>query len=176
MTEADDTHTTLGRRFRTPAHPDVLAAFGRALYTFLSLEESVTAVLYDAGHMDLSESRSLMAGGKSMELRVLADRYRGSGGDRQVAEKIDAALVAFDGARKEIRNQLLHAHPFTSKPDASGAYVPGLAYTAEDGESWKTLARSPNDLLDLAAAVEEAVDPLSDARAAVKATPPRTGT
>ncbi len=42
------THVTLGRRFRTPAHPHVLAGLGRALYCFLSLEESVTAILFDA--------------------------------------------------------------------------------------------------------------------------------
>jgi integrase len=30
----DDTHTTLGRSFRTPAHPEILSALGRALYCF----------------------------------------------------------------------------------------------------------------------------------------------
>lgn len=168
----DDKHITLGRRFRTPSHPDVVAALGRALYCFLSLEESVTAVLYDAGHADLSVSRGMMAGGKAAELRRLAERYRGPGGDASTAACIDKALGAFDAARKHARNQLLHAHPFTSEPDDAGNYVPGFGYTVEDGSSWITIARTPEDLLDLATEIEKAIDPLSAARTAVKAVPP----
>lgn len=43
--DLDDMHTTLGRSFRTPSHPDVLMALGRAQYTFLDLDESLTAIL-----------------------------------------------------------------------------------------------------------------------------------
>ena len=122
----DETHATLGRRFRTPAHPDVLAALGRALFCFLSLD---------------------------------------------IADALDAAVAAFRKARQSIRNELLHAHSFTACTDSDGRYLPGLAYTAKDGQSWKTISRSPQDLLDLAAAMEDALDPLNAARRLVQCTP-----
>lgn len=80
MTEdlEDGTHVTLGLRFRTPAHPHVLAALGRALYCFLSLEESVTAILFDAGAATLPMTRAKMAGDKEQAIVDLADRYRSS--------------------------------------------------------------------------------------------------
>ena len=127
----DDTHTTLGRRFRTPAHPDILAALGRALYCFLSLEESLTAVMYDAGAADLSETRSKMAGGKEEALKNLAKRYGGASNGAQVAAVLDAAADAFGDARDSVRNELLHAHPFTVGYEADGIYLLGLAYTAQ---------------------------------------------
>jgi hypothetical protein len=167
----DDTQTTLGRRFRTPAHPDILSALGRALYCFLSLEESLTAVMYDAGAADLSETRSKMAGDKEKALEDLAKRYRAASNGAQVAAVLDAAAVAFGDARKSVRNELLHAHPFTVGYDAKGTYLPGLAYTAKHGKSWKTVARSSDDLLDLATEIEHAIDPLSRARDAVKKLP-----
>jgi hypothetical protein len=142
------------------------------LYCFLALEETVTAILYDAGHADVSVARGMMAGRKSAELRRLAERYRGPGGDTGIAAVVDTGLDAFDAARKEVRNQLLHAHPFTSEPDQEGQYVPGFGYTAADGSSWKTIARTPADLLDLATEIEQAIDPLNAARTAVRAMPP----
>jgi hypothetical protein len=70
----DNTHSTLGRSFRTPAHPALLAALGRASYCFLSLEETVTAILYEAGRgaADLSTTRGKMAGDKEDALGQLA--------------------------------------------------------------------------------------------------------
>ena len=109
----DEAHTTLGRRFRTPAHPDILSALGRALYCFLSLEESLTAVIHDAGAGDLSETRSKMAGEKQRALKKLATRYRAASNGAQVPAILDAAAVAFGEAREYVRNELLHAHPFT---------------------------------------------------------------
>jgi hypothetical protein len=130
VADRDDTYTTLGRHFRTPAHPDVLAALGRAVYCFLSLEEGVTAVLYEAGAADLSTTRAEMAGGKEQALRDLAD---------QVATVLDKAAAAFHVARSTIRNELLHAHPFTAGRDDSGTYLPGLGYTAKDGSHGRRL-------------------------------------
>lgn len=66
---SESAYNSLGRHFRTPAHPDVLLALGRAHYTFLSLEETVVAILYDAQFMGLDQSRVLMAGGKVDMLR-----------------------------------------------------------------------------------------------------------
>jgi len=167
----DERHTTLGRAFRTPAHPDVLAALGRALFSFLSLEETVTAILYEAGAASLPETRGKMAGAKEAAMQDLADRYRSASGGVAVAETLDAAVAAFRHARQSVRNELLHAHPFTAGNNSAGNYLPGLAYTAKDGQSWKTISRSPQDLLDLAAAVEVALDPLNAARDVVRKTP-----
>jgi hypothetical protein len=74
-------------------------------------------------------------------------------------------------ARESARNELLHAHPYTAREDDEGNYLPGLAYTAKDGQSWKTVSQTPEDLLDLATEIERAVDPLSAARNAVQALP-----
>lgn len=167
----DDTYTTLGRHFRTPAHPDVVSALGRALFCFLSVEESVTAILYDAGAATLPLARAKMAGDKETALRDLADRYRRSTKGTSVAGALDAAAAAFGTARRTIRNEMLHAHPFTAGEDSDGQYLPGLAYTAKDGKSWKTISRSPVDLLDLASDIERALDPLARARRMVQATP-----
>lgn len=73
---AEGTHVTLGRRFRTPAHPAVLMALGRAQYTFMSLEENVSTVLYEAGMMTLPEARGKMAGEKEQALTNLSEKYR----------------------------------------------------------------------------------------------------
>ncbi|MBP3978497.1 hypothetical protein [Microbacterium sp. BLY] len=167
----DGKHVTLGRKFRTPAHPDVLVALGRAQYTFLSLEESVTAILYDAGAATLPETRGKMAHAKGQALRDLAATYREHPDGLAVAESIDAAFAAFDHARDVVRNKLSHAHPFTAGQDAHGSYLPGLAYTAKDGKSWRTLAATPEDLLNFATEIERAITPLGAARRAVKAMP-----
>ena len=165
MTDAqeDETHTTLGRRLRTPAHPDVIAALGRALFCFIDLEETVTAILYDAGVATLPMTRAKIEGGKELALLDLADRYRLSPAGVDIAYALDAAVAAFGDARRSIRNELLHAHPFTTGIDASARYMPGLAYTAKDGKPWKTVSRSADDLLDLAGSIEEALEPLNSA-------------
>jgi hypothetical protein len=141
------------------------------LYCFLSLEEGVTAILYDAGAGDLSQTRARMAGDKEKALRKLARQYRHSSNGSAPATILTTAADAFGGARAAVRNEVLHAHPFTAGTDAAGAYLPGLAYTAKDAKSWKTIARTPDDLLDLAEEVEDAIDALSAARAAVAQMP-----
>lgn len=168
---SDSTHTTLGRQFRTPAHPDVVAALGRALFNFLSLEETVSTILHEAGVAQLPTTRAKMAGGKEASLQDLADSYRSAANGLDVADALDVAVAAFRTARESIRNELMHAHPFTAGTDLDGNYMPGLAYTAKDGQSWKTVSRSPNDLLDLAKAIEEAITPLNAARQHVSASP-----
>ena len=77
MDDTNDTHTTDGERYRTPAHPLVVAALGRALWNFLPLEESVVAILYEGGAMTLTDARSLMASGKEHALVDLKDRLQG---------------------------------------------------------------------------------------------------
>lgn len=168
---AEDTHSTLGRRFRTPAHPEILSALGRVLYNFLSLEESVTAILYDSGFSTLSASRAKMAGAKEKELKTLANLYRESGQGEATAAALDHAAETFGQVRKTVRNELLHAHPYTVGKDKEGKYLPGLAYTTKDAASWKTLVQEPRDLLNLASEIENAIDPLSEARRKVQMTP-----
>jgi hypothetical protein len=170
LTVTDDTHTTLGRRFRVPAHPDVLTALGRATYSFLAIEETVTAILAEAGYCNLAVARGMMAGQKESALRLVADGYRGAS-DAATADALVAGADAFRDIRKGARNELLHAHPFTAGKDEKGAYMPGLGYTIPDGSSWKTLTQTPDDLLDLATTIEGAITPLTDAREAVAANP-----
>lgn len=169
--QADGTHVTLGRRFRTPSHPDVLLALGRAQYNFLSLEETVTAILYEAGVATLPETRGKMAGTKEKELRKLAERYRAHALGGEIAALLDTAAGAFSMAREVVRNKLSHAHPYTAGRDSEGNYLPGLGYTVSDGSSWTTLSSTPEDLLGLAADVEKAISPLGHARRAVRALP-----
>lgn len=120
-----ETHITLGRGFRTPAHPDVLSALGRALFCLLNLEESVTAILHDAGAATPPLTRAKMAGGKESALADLANSYRARPDGKDVADAIDAAVTAFRQARKSVRNELLHAHPFTAGHDAEGRHAGG---------------------------------------------------
>lgn len=167
----EGTHVTLGRRFRTPAHPDVLLALGRAQYTFLSLEESVTAILYDAGAATLPEARGKMAGDKEKALATLANEYRQHPAGAAVADILDVAIAAFKDARQLVRNKLSHAHPFTAGTDSAGNYLPGLGFTVRDGSSWETLSSTPEDLLDFATEVENAITPLGSARRAVQQLP-----
>jgi hypothetical protein len=135
------------------------------------MEETVTAILYDAGAESLSESRAKDAGKKEAALKNLADAYRVKPGSEDLGEAIDVAAIAFRRARRSITNVLLHAHPFTASEDSSGRYLPGLAYTAPDGESWRTVSQKPQDLLDLATQIEKALDPLNDARILVQGRP-----
>ncbi|MBD8519223.1 hypothetical protein [Plantibacter sp. CFBP 8804] len=171
VSPVDGTHVTLGRYFRTPAHPDVLVALGRAQYTFLSLEETVTAILYEAGVATLPETRGKMAGDKEQALQKLAARYRQHPDGALTAELLDTAVAAFRKARELVRNKLSHAHPYTAGKDTDGNYLPGLGYTVKDGTSWETLSSTPEDLLDFAAEVEMSISPLNAARMAVRDLP-----
>ncbi|POH57493.1 hypothetical protein [Arthrobacter glacialis] len=137
----------------------------------MSLEESVSAILFEAGASTLPEVQAKMAGSKERELENLADQYRLVASGVVVADALDQAVLEFRKARQSVRNVLLHAHPYTAGEDAEGNYLPGLAYTAADGQSWKTVSRTPEDLLDLATNIERAIDPLSVARLAVQTLP-----
>lgn len=130
---ANDAHTTLGRTFAIPADPDMLTAMGRALYNFLYLEELLTAVIHYAGAADLSITRGKMAHEKQQALEQLAGRYRKASNGAEAADEVDAAATAFGEVRTRVRSELLHAHP----------QAQGLGYTARDGQSWNTVARTP---------------------------------
>jgi hypothetical protein len=121
-----------GRQLRAPAHPDVLVALGRANYTFLSLERTVVAILYDAQFLDLDQSQILTAGRKVDMLRSLAKRYRRSKNGKDVALIIDNAIRAFDDVRDTVRNRLFHAQPFTA----------GSTTMATTSRAWRIRART----------------------------------
>jgi hypothetical protein len=160
----NDTHTTDGEHYRTPAHPLLISALGRAVWNFLSLEETVVAILYEAGTHDLGEARSMMAGAKAEALRRLGPWLRQRGASHHLVSTIEVAYEAFDLARSEYRNALLHASPFTAGYEEDGTYRPGLAMTTPSG---LVDARAPLDLHSLAHRIEDAIDPLSAARMGV---------
>ena len=58
----DEEYVTLGVPFRTPCPPDMVAAIGRVIYNFVSLEGQVASLLVDAHEVDAHEARTLMAG------------------------------------------------------------------------------------------------------------------
>jgi len=161
----DDTHTTDGEHYRTPAHPLVIAAIGRAMWNFLSLEESVVAILYESGAYDLSDARSLMAGGKENALRDLKSWLEARSESRELLESVQRSIDAFGHARREYRNALSHAVPFTAGYAPDGTYLPGLTLDTSTGA---LRAHSANELHEVAHRIEDAVDPLSDARSAVR--------
>lgn len=169
------TYHTLGRDFRTPAHPDVLTALGRALFNFLNLEEYIPGIIYIATGEGLSETRGKTAHRKEQALTNLARRYEAAGLP-EIADDLRTAVQAFSVAREEIRNRLLHAHPYTSGSDSEGAYLPGLAHTFKDGDRWITLSETPEELLDLATGIEKALSPLSTAYVRVIGRPLHTAT
>lgn len=78
---------------------------------------------------------------------------------------------AFRTARRDIRNKVDHSFPFSAGTDADGNYLPGLAYASLKTGDEETIAITPEDLLDLAEAIEEAIDRVAEAREAVNALP-----
>jgi hypothetical protein len=152
----DDSHTTGGRRFITPAHPGMVAALGRALWNFLALEETAVAILYMAGGRAsgeiLAEARALDAGGKKEKLQALRDSEAAEGWSPELAQLLERGIADFDSARRTRRNALLHAHAFTVE-FSGDHYQPGLAHTNRRQEV-VYLARNTDELLDIAEEIE----------------------
>ena len=144
----------------------MVSALGRAIWNCLSQEETVVAILVEAGQMSVSKARSGDAGEKEAGLKQLRKRLNDENARPDVLEALDAGIEAFNQVRKQARNALSHAHPFTVGYDEQGAYHPGLAHTSRGVE--RRLADGPAELLDLAHEVEEAIEPLSRARDAVR--------
>jgi hypothetical protein len=162
---SNDTHTTDGEQYRIPAHPDIISALGRAVWNFLCLEESVVAVLYEPGTYDLPAARSLMPGGKENALVDLKSWLGRQGASNDVLDAAQTAIEAFRLARREYRNALLHASPFISGYDENGTYLPGLVLSGPTGQRF---AHSAGDLHAEAHHIEHAIDPLSNARTAIR--------
>ena len=145
----------------------MIAALGRALWNFLSLEESVVAILHEAEFQALDEARRGTAGSKESALRGLRNKLNEQGAPADVIDEVDRGIEAFSAARSEWRNAISHAHPFTAGYAEDGTYLPGLSYTPPRGVH-RTIARNAADLHQIAHRIEDAIDPLSDAREAVR--------
>jgi hypothetical protein len=145
----------------------MVSALGRAVWTFLSLEESVVAILYEGGHSDLGSARSGTAGGKESALKGLRQQLKDEGASLDILAALDAGIEAFPHARVEWRNVLSHAHPFTAGYEEDGTYLPWLGFTDRKGH-YRTVALDANDLLEIAHRIEDAISPLGSARRAVR--------
>ncbi len=169
LTAMDDAYTTLGERYRTPAHPHVLAALGRAMWNFFALEESVVAIFYETRDSDWNALRAEDAGKKEERLRLLADQLEECGAGPAVRVAIEQAADAFKIARKRYRNVFSHSHPYTAGFDDDGRYLPGLAHLSKRGRDQDRRFDSPAALLEAAHRIEDAVDALGEAQAVVAA-------
>lgn len=163
MNQFDDAHTTCGEHFRIPAHPDMLAALGRAMWNFFSLEEGIVAILHRAQASDLNKSRSLDATRKEKRLKQLRDTLARSQASPSLVQSLDEVLIAFKDMRTRYRNALAHAQAFTAGVDGDGTYRPGLSHVARDG-SRVELAREASDLLAIAHEIEDAGRAIEDVR------------
>jgi hypothetical protein len=160
----DDTYTTGGRTFRTPAHAAMVSALGRALWNFLATEETVVAVLNQAeGHGVsgfLSSIRALPAGGKENRLEALRESQAVMDWPNEWLALLDAAIADFRQVRKTWRNALMHSHAYTVEPGPE--YQPGLAHTDSKTKEVTYLADDASDLLDIAQQIEDARGNLSE--------------
>jgi len=163
---ANDTHTTDGEHYRTPAHPETVAALGRAIWSFLALEGIVASILYEAGVCGLDAARGLDAGDKEHALQGLRSSLAMRNAPPEVLESLDEAIKAFRHARSEYRNALAHATPYTAGRDEDGTYRPGLVLRLPDGS--RLHAGEPSDLHKIAHRIEDASSALNAARRAIR--------
>lgn len=162
----DDAYKTGGERYRTPSHPAMIEALGRAMWTVLMLEELVLAVLHEADAPDWSGARALEAGPLESRLRRLAPELVAQGAGPAIPIAINAGADAFRDVRKRYRNALAHARIYAVGQEQSGRHLPGVAHHRSDG----TIARfaGPQALLDVAHHAERAIDPLGEALIVVR--------
>jgi hypothetical protein len=148
----------------------MVAALGRAMWNFFSLEEGVVAILYRSGALDLDSSRALDPRSKEQRLRQVRDVWRRDQAPSQLLDAMDRAISAFGEARKKYRNALAHAHAYTAGADDDGTYLPGLSHVTRNG-SRVELGKSPDDLLAIAHAVEDASEPIEEVRRLLRLAP-----
>jgi hypothetical protein len=163
MRRHDDSHTTCDEHFRIPAHPEMVAALGRAMWNFFSLEEGIVAILAKAQAADLNTARSLDPEGKEKRLRQLTNDLTRRKAPGELLDALKETVDDFRRLRKKYRNALAHAHAFTAGYDDDGTYLPGLSHTARDG-SRQLLAHEAQELLAIAHEIEEGGRPIGRAR------------
>lgn len=163
----NDTHTTDGEHYRIPAHPRMIAALGRAMWNFLSLEETAVAILAEVGTHNLTRARALMAGGKEMALKRALTELRRRGAPPTVLKALEKGIEAFALACSEYRNALAHAGLFTAGYDDDGTYLPGIALKGDSGA--ERMIRDASELHAEAHAIENCSAYLGEARTAITA-------
>ncbi|ACU60711.1 hypothetical protein [Chitinophaga pinensis] len=159
----NDTNTTDGVYYRIPSHPAIISALGRCLYNYLALEESVVAIIYEADETALTLVRTKMGNAKVQALTKFTKNLQSNGAPQHLIDTLEKAIAAFDTITRKYRNAIAHATPFTAGKDESGSYMPGLFFRIENTYLYK-----PDDLHRVALAIEEAIDPLGNARMAVR--------
>jgi hypothetical protein len=130
------------------------------IYTFLSLEGQVAALLVEAQVAWMPDAGEMMAGRKAELLRLAAKGHR-QAGDVSLAQAFTEAADAFQEVTRECRNALAHARLSTVSRSADGVAVPGLAMA-------ERRMTTPEELLELASRIEEARVPVTDARQALR--------
>ena len=101
----------------------------------------------------------------SSPLRGLRSSLETRGPPAEVLDSLDSAIDAFAHARREHRNALAHANPYTAGYDEDGTSPPGLALRLADDR--QVHAAEPGDLHEIAHRIEDAITPLGTARDAI---------
>ncbi|HST55280.1 MAG TPA: hypothetical protein VLJ42_05215 [Solirubrobacteraceae bacterium] len=158
----NDTYTTDGVQYRTPAHPLMIAALGRALWNFLSVEEQACAILNEVGTTTLAAARALTAGEKERRLRRALGELRQRGAPQTLLASFDQGIKDYCVARRRYRNGLAHAGLFTSGYDPDGTYKPGISLEPK-GQQKIVIAEAP-DLHAIAIEIEDLSSGLGQAR------------
>jgi hypothetical protein len=161
----NDTHTTDGEHYRIPAHPRMIAALGRAMWNFLSLEETAVAILAEVGTHNLTRARALKAGRKEKALKLALTDLRRRNAPPAVLKTLERGIDAFALARAEHRNALAHAGLFTVGYDEDDIYLPGVALKGDTGT--ERMIRDASELHGEAHAIEDSHALLGEARAAI---------
>lgn len=136
VTEAlNDTHTTDGEHYRIPAHPRMIAALGRVVWNFLSLEEAVAIVLTQAGELTLDQARALGGARKATALTGKAlPALQAKSAPADLVELLEHATSTFQRLCDDYRNGILHGGMFTAGFDDDGTYLPGISFTTKAGD------------------------------------------
>lgn len=137
-------------RYRTPGDSDFLEALGRCHWNFLYLEETIVRWLWLLRpDISLSQWRKETASPKGDLLGHVVKR---SSLSDDLRRDLKAWRTRYQDAVAQYRNAVAHGHPFTESME-QGVLKPGLAYTDPKGRG-TIVARSPEDLRDVAARIE----------------------
>ena len=161
----NNTYTTDGEHYRIPAHPRMIAALGRAMWSFLSLEETAVAILHEVGTYNLTRARALMAGGKEKALKLALTELRRQGAPSTALKALEIGIEAFSLAREEYRNALTHAGIFTAGYDEDGTYLPGIALKGNGDH--ERMIHDASELHAEAHIIEDCSTALGEARTAI---------
>lgn len=161
----DDAFVTAGERYRTPAHPAMIEALGRAMWNALSLDQQIIAILHESGDQAWQEAQRLTAGLLERKLRQFGAAHQDDAPG--VAEAVRQAADAYAAARSNYRNALAHAGAYTASTDELGRPLPGLVHHPRSGGPVMRF-ESPGALLQVAREIEDAIDPIGEARIVVR--------